>query len=92
MAGHLPKLRLNEHLSRADHLFLTITCRGCRRNVAMGVRRAVRLVGELTTDAWLARLRCSECGIRGTMLQVHADTRPREAFLRDGPLAVTQEA
>lgn len=91
MAPTLPKLPLATSLPHADKLYFSIGCRGCHRSVEMGVRRAVRLAAGLSTDEWLARLRCTACGHRGAGLQVHPDTRPHDSIQREGPLAVTQE-
>lgn len=91
MTPPLPKIPLTASLPHADKLYLSVGCRGCHRSVEMGIRRAVRLAAGISTDEWLARLRCTECGHRGAMVQVHPDTRPHDVFLRDGPHPVTQE-
>lgn len=86
-----PKLPLSDSLPYADRIYFSLSCRGCGRLVSMGVKRAVRLAGGLSAEEWLARLRCTECGHRGVMIQVAADTRGVTQQEREGPLPVTLE-
>jgi DNA-directed RNA polymerase subunit RPC12/RpoP len=86
-----PLLPLAAHLAYAHRVYLALGCRGCGRESFMGVKRAARLGAGMTTEEWLARLRCTRCGHRGARLQVCADTRGETQKGRDGPLPVTLE-
>ncbi|MCW8086616.1 hypothetical protein [Sabulicella glaciei] len=86
-----PLLPLSISLPHAHIHYFAFSCRRCGRSVDVGIRRAVRLCGDLSTEEFLARMRCRECGHRGALITVHGDPRPPDVVERDGPLPVTLE-
>ena len=82
------RVRLRCYLPWANSLWFAAGCQGrqgCGHSAPIGIRAAIRFMGSKATVRKLERrLRCSQCGNRQVGVMVRPDTRPHEAWERDG--------